>query len=313
MIQGRWALFLTLLPLLITPLISWPDKTLSAGVVGALEEWEVGEPARSWALGLVVPEGAPLASGGRVRWGETSNLTVTLTLPDIKPVDGVVYIILSAMTEAGTILQLAAGLYPDRELWSTYSMYVVNLSSPHKAYILLSNGTAPFLRSGETLSLTIYSESKPEGPVWVQRVYDHASGLAQERPMLADGSATFKPGEQEVIALESYTSRPEAFRGMELTLWAILLDGERVAGGWYVNDGWAFTHNPLFVVGGGARVPPFIALREAGGIVVWTYSEEGWPTSSPSLHPSLVLAALIVALVAAPLALIILLSGRRAR
>ncbi len=76
--------------------------------------------------------------------------------------------------------------------------------------------------------------------------------------LINDNSYTFMDGEQEIIALESYTKKESLFSYMgNIILYALLLNGKKVVSGWYAYDGWDWTKHPLFVVGGSTQAPQY--------------------------------------------------------
>ncbi len=292
---------LALLCLLTFSLPGYYDQ----GTVVYAHEWEppvVGP----WGLGLTIPDGSPQGNGDVVDWSSTSNLTVIVTLPRINYTDGIIYVIASIMTQSGNILQVAAGLSPGEENWSTYFMYATNISSQGKTYVPVLLKGGPSLAPGDTVSISIFSTRIGLEPRWMGRVCDLASGECREISLLADGSSTFMPGEQEVIALESYTSTEEVFSDMSsMVLHSVLADGEKVVGGWYIDDGLVFTRRPLFEVGGAFPVPNFIYMSfPSESSAVWAYSAPSWEAGSNVDDTSIfgiaiTLLAVLIAIVAA--------------
>jgi len=93
-------------------------------------------------------------------------------------------------------------------------------------------------------------------------------------------------GDQEVLALESFSRTGAVFEGMRnLTLQSTFIDGRTVDGGYYPYNGWSTDHDPLFAVGGYGPSPPgFISLEQGrNDSYVWSYSG-GWvQDSAPQL------------------------------
>lgn len=271
------------------------------------DEWEGVVSGRPWALGLTLPDGCPLDDGGVLSWSSSRNLTVVVTIPNINYTDNTVYVIVSAMTMSDTVLQVAAGIEPGLDHWSTYVMYVTGVYGSRSEYHLVAYRAAPHPAPGSRLSLSIYSVMQGPNPAWFGEVYDHSSGEREVFAIVADGSSYFRSGGQEVVALESYTSSEEVFAGMRgMILHGIFVDGRRVVGGWYVDDGQVFYRESLFVVGGGAPVPGFISISFLrSGEAVWAYSPTSWEASGsvalnliPFLLVLAILAIFVIILVA---------------
>ncbi len=268
------------------------------------DEWERNVSGRPWALGLTLPDGCYLDDGGVLSWSSSRNLTVVVTIPNINYTDNTIYVIVSAMTLSGTVIQVAAGIEPGQNHWSTYVMYVTGIYGSRKEYHLVAYRAAPHPAPGSRLSLSIYSIVQGPHPTWFGELYYHSTGDREVFAVVADGSTSFRAGGHEVIALESYTSNEEVFAGMgSMILHGIFVDGRRVVGGWYVDDGQVFYRESLFVVGGGAPVPSFISISfPRNGEALWTYSPVSWEASNGValyLVPLLVLAISIIILVAA--------------
>jgi hypothetical protein len=242
-----------------------------------------------------LPEGCPLDDGGVLDWSSSRNLTIVVTIPKINYTDNTVYVIVSAMTMSGTVLQVAAGIEPGQNHWSTYVMYVTGVYESRKEYQLVAYRAAPHPAPGSRLSLSIYSAVQGPYTTWFGEVYDYSTGEKGVFAIVADGSASFRSGGQEVIALESYTSNEGVFASMgNMVLHGIFVDGRRVVGGWYVDDGQVFYRESLFVVGGGAPVPSFISISfSQRGEAVWAYSPVSWEASDET---ALLLISLLLAL-----------------
>lgn len=267
--------------------------------------WELASQRRPWALGITVPDKSPLENGERLDWSLVKNLTVVVTIPKINHTDDTIYVIVSVMTASRTVLQVAAGLEPGETAWSTYAMYVTDVYGPNKTYHLVLYKSAPYFAHGDKISVSIYSSINGQQPVWLGDVCNLMTKKRTTFPIVADGSMNFMAGEQEVIALESYTSREEVFANMGgMILHGIIVDGRRVAGGWYVDDGMVFYRQSLFVVGGGAPVPGFISISfNENSEMVWSYSPVSWEASGGEAVYLVLLIAVLVLLVTVTAAL----------
>ncbi|MEM2909661.1 MAG: hypothetical protein QXO01_01145 [Nitrososphaerota archaeon] len=270
----------------------------------AAASWDAPETGYSWGLGLIVPDGGSLENGSTVRWDKVNNVTVVVTLPKINQTDGTIYVILSAMTKSGNIVQVAAGLYPEENLWFVYSMYIAEVVSVEKSYVPISIKSGPTMKPGDAISMSIYSNNIGPSIVWMERVCNLNTGDCRVADMLNDGSAVFMPGEQEIIALESYTTTESVFEHMEnMTLHNILLNGVQVTGRWYVGDGMVFDRSPLFQVGGIVHVPSYISMYfTPDGKAVWYYSPS-WERWSDSLSDLNALIVFMVALLVSSISL----------
>ncbi len=250
----------------------------------------------SWALGVVVPEGSKLQAGGGVRWEDASNVTVVVTLPNFTRPDGTVYTVLSVMTESGSILQGAVGLAFNRTEWFAYSWLIpdVHAIPPHYDWVLNSSG--PGIAPGSAVSISIFRT----GDLWSLKVLGPGAEKV-EASFPSGASGALRVGDQEVFALESYSSTAAIFREMgNLTLTSVYVDRQRVVSGFYPYSDWDPTRDPLFVVGSSGTSPPsFISfLRLDNGSSVWSYSP-GWRGSSVDYTPGLGVAFVLLVLVAA--------------
>lgn len=304
-------LFGSLTPIIGLTLLSVFMSLIPAGP-SANFSWTAPEIGYSWGLGLVIPDGSPLRDGSTVRWNEFSNVTVVVTLPRINHTDGAIYVILSVMTSSRTILQVAAGLYPEENAWFVYSMYITATEPTEKRYVPVSIKGGPIMKPGDTASLSIYSSNSGSSVMWMEKVCNLNAGECRTASMLNDGSNVFMPGEQEIIALESYTVTESVFEHMgNMTLHSILANGIQVMGGWYVSDGMVFDRSPLFQVGGTAYVPPFISLRfTSDGKAIWYYSPS-WERSTDSLSGLNVLITFMMTLLAISISLFAILPKLR--
>jgi hypothetical protein len=228
-------------------------------------------PNSSWAIGVVVPEGAHLLGGGNVRWEDVTNVTASLALPNIESPDRNVYAILSVMTSDGSVLQAAAGALPNRTGWLGFAWSVHGGDSGSPSYLWVLNGSKPEMSPAANISVSIFRTSGQ----WGLRVADMDTGSSVEDSFPPGPAPALKAGDQEVFAIESYSRTLATFRGMgNLTLYSISLDGKKVTNGCYLFSDWDMIHNPLFVVGSSGSSPPsFIYAGEASaGHYFWDYT-----------------------------------------
>ena len=266
-------------------------------------------PTTSWAVGLVVPEGASLQGGGKVAWEGVNNLTAAVTLPNITLPDEIVYAVVSVMTSDGSVLQTAAGIWPNDSEWFVYAWLIPSSSSVPLAYQWVLNGSEPAMTPGANVSISIYQVSGS----WGLRVTDEESGAELTQQFPSGVGQSLMVGDQEVFALESYSRLGATFRDMgNLTLTGMFLDGLKVTGGVYAYSDWDPTHNPLFSVGSAGVSPPsFVSLGQArDGSFVWGY-ETQW--SSPNDTLAAVETLLILAFVVLGVVGVVLWKTRKAK
>ncbi len=236
---------------------------------------------RSWGLGLTIPNGSSLEDETTVEWSKHSNITVVLTLPNISYTDKTIYLIASIMTRGETIIQTAIGIQPNSTYWKSYFMYVTDIYQHNRTYVPVLLDSIPYFFPGQRASISIFFKQDEDNKgCWSSSIINLSTGENITVDILNDGSSTFMDGEQEVIALESYTSNEEVFKHMdEAVLHSILVDGKRLVSGWYVDDGQVFDKRPLFEVGGG-QVPFFISITSKdNGTIAWRYSKPTWDNS----------------------------------
>jgi hypothetical protein len=198
-------------------------------------------------------------------------VTVQFRLPSISQSDDTVYAILTLMSRSGIIMQVATGLYPGMTSWRTYVLLLGESDVAAKSYTWVVNGSDPTMDAGSNVSLSIYWK---EGS-WRYRVVNLETSGESDGPIAGDAAAGFKSGDQEVIALESYTSATSVFAGMGLMdVYGIEVDGAKVNGGLYSLGGWDPQRSPLFIVGG-HEPPSFASISLSDGTVEWSYSAEG--------------------------------------
>jgi len=228
-------------------------------------------PNSSWAIGVVVPQGAQISGGGSVRWEDITNVTVSLALPNINAPDGNVYAILSVMTSDGSVLQAAAGAMPNRTGWLVFAWSVHGAGSGPPTYLWVLNASAPEMSPLANISISIFRESG----LWGLSVTDMGTGTSVEKSFPPGPAPALMKGDQEVFALESYSRTSATFRGMgNLTLHSISLNGGKVANGCYFYSDWDMVHNPLFVVGSSGSSPPSFIYAGEGpfGSFFWEYT-----------------------------------------
>jgi len=251
-------------------------------------------PNSSWAIGVMVPEGAQMLGGGSVNWEGITNVTATFALPNIDSPDGIVYTIVSVMTNDGSVLQAAAGALPNRTGWLVFAWFIQGAGSATQSYQWVLNRSAPQMSPLANISISIFEVSG----LWSLRVSDMGTGSSVEQPFPPVPASTLRVGDQEVFALESYSRTVATFLGMgSLRLYSILLDGEKVTGGSYLYGDWDLVHNPLFVVGSSGSTPPsFINAGESSaGTYFWNYTAVWAAQENPFGGLAEVLAAVSVA------------------
>jgi hypothetical protein len=226
-------------------------------------------PTTSWAVGIVVPDGATLEGNGSLSWAGVSNLTSLILLPHISAPSGIVYAVMSVMAADGSVLQVAAGAYPNSSSWLAYSWEVEGAQTT-PAYDWILNSSAPSMSAGDRVSFSIFRNST----LWDLKVTDLDAHASVERAFTAGTALAFESGDQEAFALESYSRSASDFEKMgNLTLLGLFADGQRIFSGFYEYSGWDPTKNPIFAVGSSGTNPPiFISLQQIGrGSFVWGY------------------------------------------
>lgn len=249
----------------------------------------------SWALGVVVPEGAALEEGGSLHWGHVTNVTATVVLPNIKFPDRIVYALVSVMTADESVLQVGVGIYPGSGTWLVYSNLVTNVWSAPPTYKWILNASGPQMAPNSSVLISIY---RPRAGPWSLRVLETGTGSSVDKTFPTGIAPSLKAGDQEVFAFESYSRSASTFRDMgNLTLESLLVDGESVSGGFYSYGDWDSVHNPLFAVGStGSALPDFISFRLGGDCAaVWGY-RSGWQTNDGAISGWLSTDVLVVSL-----------------
>jgi hypothetical protein len=257
--------------LLMNPAYAEASAQAPAAASGQSNAAIAAYPNTSWALGVVVPEGAGLQDGGKLRWEGVSNVTAAVTLPNITLPDRITYVVLSVMTSDGSVLQAAAGVYPNRSSWLAYSWFVPNINTVHLTYQWVLNASEPQMAQDSRIAITIYQASG----LWKLRVVNLDTGASIDRSFPSGSASSIMVGDQEVFALESYSRSEATFQDMgNLTLSSLLVDGQKVTGGLYSYGNWDPSHNPVFIVGSSGTTPPtFLHLQQLeGGAIVWGFS-----------------------------------------
>ena len=279
---------------LIAPVGFEAPRLLGVNAPGQVGDSGQPFPTTSWAVGLVVPEGASLQGSGELRWEDVNNVTARVTLPNITLPDGIVYAVLSVMTSDGSVVQAAAGVRPNDSDWFAYAWLIPSTVSVPLVYRWVLNASGPPMTPGASIAISIFAASG----AWSLRVTDEETGAGVTRQFPSTIAPSVKRGDQEVFALESYSRSAATFRSMgNLTLTGIYLDGSGVIGGAYSYSDWDPAHNPLFAVGSaGASPPSFISLgRATDGSLVWGY-EIAWESTDSTPATAAVVLLLVSAI-----------------
>lgn len=107
---------------------------------------------------------------------------------------------------------------------------------------------------------------------------------------------SMRNGDQEVFALESYSSSRNVFERMgNLSLTSLLMDGQQVMKDWYYYGDWDGVHNPLFVIGG-LPPPSFISVEKMDNTIEWSFTE--WKgTAQRNPYSPLAMILIVIAVV----------------
>jgi len=273
-----------ILILMVVWILSFSVASNSAAFAASNPNQTQGQyPSGSWGLGLVVPEGSEFVYGEKLSWANTTSVSLTVTLPNIGLTDYPVLAVESLMATDGSVMQVAAGLYPNDTSWLGYGWCIRNVQATPQVYEWVLNSSKPEMAPGATISLSIYlSQGR-----WRFTIDDLTTHDRTEGSYASDLPKLLKVGDQEVFALESYSTNSVVFANMgNLTLHALRVNGEQIIAGWYEYGSWDTRHNPLFVVGG-LTPPPYLSLSEVNGsVLVWSYeqwfsSEQPQPQSAP--------------------------------
>jgi len=263
----------------------------SAGASSANVEQQY--PSGPWGLGVVVPETSRFTDGSQLSWASVTNVSIDVTLPNITFSDYPTLVVESLMASDRSVMQIAAGIYPGHAKWLAYGWYITNVEAYPQSYDWILNSSKPEMAAGTSVSLSI---SLSRGR-WSYRIEDVSTHEVTAGEYSATVSPTLKAGDQEVFALESYTTSSRVFAQMgNLTVNALRINGRKIASGWYAYGSWDTRHNPLFVVGG-LEPPSYISLQETDhGTLVWSYGQ--WSVSGAAQPPTLSLTVIVGVLVA---------------
>jgi len=247
----------------------------ASALVADFHHAEQQYPSGPWGLGVVVPENSMLAGGSRLSWANVSAVSVEVTLPNINYSDYATLAVESLMAADGTVIQIAAGIYPGDPMWLAYGWVIRNVQVYPQTYDWILNSSRPEMSAGASVSLSIYIAKGR----WRYTIEDLNTSETASGEYAATIPTTLKTGDQEVFALESYTSSSIVFAHMgNMTLDALKINAKQIVSGWYGYGSWDTRHNPLFVVGG-LDPPSYILLRQTNAqTLVWSY--EQWSVST---------------------------------
>jgi hypothetical protein len=197
-----------------------------------------------------------------------------MQLPNITYTDAPTLAVESLMVSDGSVLQIAAGIYPNSTDWHAYGWYIGNLQAYPQSYEWVLNSSKPEMAPGASVSLSIYLSSRH----WQYTIEDVDTKETVSGEYAFNVPSGVKPGDQEIFALESYSTSNGVFAHMgNMTLDTLSINERRVSSGWYPYGSWDTTHKPLFVVGG-LTPPTYISLQETrDGTLDWSYEE--WAVS----------------------------------
>ena len=240
---------------------------------------------------MVVPEGSGFVDGGHVSWANATAVSVTATLPNISLTDYPLYAVESVMAADGSIMQVAAGLYPNSTRWLGYGWYIKNALAYPQNYLWVLNASKPTVASGASVSLSISLMQDR----WRYSFEDLTTRESIAGDFPSSVPPVLKVGDQEVFALESYSASNGVFAEMgNLTLDTISINGRQIATGSYEYGAWQNRRIPLFIVGG-LDPPPYISLQQSKDSKwVWSYAQWLEQRAPPS-------SSLLTVLVAVPL------------
>jgi len=194
------------------------------------------------------------------------------------------------MAADGSVMQLAAGIYPNQTKWLAYAWYIKQVQVYPQTYDWVLNSSEPEMSVGSPVSLSIYLSHDR----WRYLIDDLRTRNSTAGNYGLDVPPSLKVGDQELFALESYSISDAVFVNMgNLTLNGLKINGKQVTGGWYEYGSWDTHHNPLFVVGG-LDPPSYISLQEEGdGNLVWTFQQwSGATLVQPQGSPTMLLVAI---------------------
>jgi hypothetical protein len=264
------ALGVSLLALLLLTLCN------TAAIVNAISAKQQ-YPSGPWGLGIVVPENSRFADGSHLSWAEVDNVSLEVTLPNITFSDYPTLAVESLMAADGSVIQIAAGIYPGNSKWLAYGWFIGNVEAYPQSYEWVLNSSGPEMAAGARISLSL---SLVQGR-WRYRIENLRTHEVAEGEYASTVPPKLRVGDQEVFALESYTTSTFVFAHMgNITLDALEINERNIVTGWYPYGSWDTRHNPLFVVGG-LDPPTYISLQETpDGTLRWSY--EQWSASKPT-------------------------------
>jgi hypothetical protein len=225
-------------------------------------------PSGPWGLGVVVPENARFRDGGHLSWENATAVSIVIRLPNIRFTDYPTLAVESMMAADGSVMQVAAGIYPNYTTWLAYGWYIQDVQTYPQTYEWVLNSSRPEMSANDLVSLSIYLSLGR----WQYRIEDLSTHQAAVGDYAFNVPPTLKAGDQEVFAFESYSTSNVVFAHMgNLTLHTLSINGHQIGRDWYVYGSGGTDHNPLFVVGG--RNPPaYISMQEAkDATLVWGY------------------------------------------
>ena len=187
-------------------------------------------PSGSWGLGVVVPEDSRFTDGGSLSWTNATAVSLTMTLPNISFTDYPTLAVESVMASDGSVMQIAAGIYPNQTKWLAYGWYIRQVQAYPQSYDWILNSSEPEMVAGTTVSLSIYlSQGR-----WRYSIEDLTTQVVNSGYYGFDIPPALKVGDQEVFALESYSTSNAVFVNMgNLTLDSLRIDERQVSSGWY--------------------------------------------------------------------------------
>jgi hypothetical protein len=250
--------------------------SLRTSAAANLAQTEQQYPSGPWGVGVVVAQGSRFTDGSSLAWAKVTAVFMEVTLPNITFSDYPIYAVESLMAADGSVMQIAAGIYPGNSKWLGYGWFIADVDAYPQSYDWIINSSRPEMMAGTRITLSI----SLSGGRWGYRIENLSTHEVAAGEYATTVPPTLYVGDQEVFALESYTTSNGVFAHMgNLTLDALRINGRQIAAGWYEYGSWDPRHNPLFVVGG-LNPPSFISLQVTDGKQVWTYAQ--WSISSQS-------------------------------
>jgi len=237
---------------------------------------------------VVIPENSRFTDGSHLLWANVTAVSLQVSLPNITFSDYPTLAVESLMAADGSVMQIAAGIYPGNSKWLAYGWFITNIESYPQSYSWVLNSSKPEMAAGATISFSIFQFQGR----WRYRIEDLSTHEVAAGEYAATVPPTLKVGDQEVFALESYTTSSVVFAHMgNLTVDALRINGRKIIAGWYGYGSWVPRRNPLFVVGG-LDPPSYISLRETNsGTLTWGY--EQWSISEPVQPPGFPLTVIV--------------------